>query len=159
MESIEPQTLESSPDTGQDIESIRILLFAQEKERIRALEAQAAILAQTNEELAEQAQARIQHLQAEIDALEQASTAHQAKAQALQTRLDQLRGDITAESEALLPRITNEMPNLIRGTILNSGDEMAEALGPVMGNAIRVQIRDSREEMVEAIYPIEIVET
>jgi hypothetical protein len=158
MESTEPQTLKSpldtGQDTGQDLESVRILLFAQEKERIRALEAQAAALSQTDKELAEQAQTRIQLLQAEIDALEQASAAHQAEAEALQARLDQLRGDISAESEALLPRITNEMPKLIRGTILNSSDEMAEALGPVMGNAIRVQIRDSREEMVEAIYPI-----
>ena len=154
MESTEPQTLEVPLDTGQDIESVRTLLFAQEKERIRTLEAQAAALSQTDKELAEQAQTRIQLLQAEIDALEQASAAHKAEAQALQTRLDQLRGDITNESEALLPRITNKMPDLIRGTILNSNDEMAEALGPVMGNAIRVQIRDSREEMVEAIYPI-----
>ncbi len=154
MESTEPRAPEAPLDTRHDLESVRALLFTQEKERIRALEAQAAALSQTDKELAQQAQTRIQLLQAEIDALEQASAAHQAEAQALQTRLDQLRGDITAESEALLPRITNEMPSLIRGTILNSGDAMAEALGPVMGNAIRVQIRDSREEMVEAIYPI-----
>lgn len=154
MESTEPHTLESPLDAGHDLESVRLLLFAQEKERIRALEAQATALSQTDKKLAEEAQTRIQLLQAEIDALEQASAAHQTEALALQTRLDQLRGDITAESEALLPRITDEMPNLIRGTILNSSDEMAEALGPVMGNAIRVQIRDSREEMIEAIYPI-----
>lgn len=154
MESTEPRALEASLDTVHELESVRAILFAQEKERIHVLEAQAAALAQTDKTQAEQFQNRIRFLQAEIDALEQASAAHQAEAQALQNRLDQLRSDITAESEALLPRITSEMPNLIRGTIRNSSDEMAEALGPVMGNAIRVQIRDSREEMIEAIYPI-----
>jgi hypothetical protein len=154
MEPTEPRVLEVPLDIGHELESVRAILFAQEKERIRALEAQAAALSQTDKEQAKQVQSRIQLLQAEIDALEQASTTHQAEAQSLQNRLDQLRSDITAESEALLPRITSEMPGLIRGTIRNSSDEMAEALGPVMGNAIRVQIRDSREEMIEAIYPI-----
>ncbi|MCB9418597.1 MAG: hypothetical protein H6667_02245 [Ardenticatenaceae bacterium] len=151
MEPFEPHALEAPLH---DLESVRAILFAQEKERIRTLEAKAAALSQTDQEQAKQIQARIQLLQAEIDALEQDSAAHQAQAQTLQARLDQLRSDITAESEALFPRITSEMPQLIRGTIRNSGDEMAEALGPVMGNAIRVQIRDSREEMIEAIYPI-----
>lgn len=150
-----PSPLEKfQPGNKQDLESIRTILFAQEKARIRVLEEQAAALAQVDQAQAAQLQTRAQALQAEIDALEQASTAHQAEAQALQNRLEQLRADITAESEALIPRITGQMPEMISNTIRNSGDEMAEALGPVMGNAIRVQIRDSRDEMIEAIYPI-----
>ncbi len=144
------------PNSGSlpDLESVRTILFAEEQARIRALEERAATLAQTDQEQSERLHARAQTLQAEIDALQQAARSHQEEAAALQARLDQLRSDIAAESEALIPRLTDEMSGMISDTIRNSRDEMAEALGPVMGDAIRVQIRDSREDMIEAIYPI-----
>lgn len=150
-----PSPRDNVPDShSPELESVRSILFAEEKERIRALEARAAALAEVDHEQAALAQARLNELQAEIDALERAAAAHQAENQTLQARLSQLRQDITAESEALIPRITGEMTGIISDTIRNSQDAMAEALGPVMGQAIRVQIRDSREDMIEAIYPI-----
>ncbi len=138
-------------DSIQQLESIRAILFAEEQTRIRILEEHAAKLLKTDKEQGERLQARAQALQAEIDALQQESS---AQTETLQARLEQLRADITAESEALIPRLTGEMSGMIRNTIRDSRDEMAEALGPVMGDAIRVQIRDSREDMIEAIYPI-----
>jgi len=141
-------------DQLMELESIRAILFAKEEARIHALEEQAATLFQTDQEQSIQLQNRTQLLQAEILALQQAAQEHHAEAQVLQNRLEQLRTDITAESEALIPRLTGEISGMISSTIHNSRDEMAEALGPVMGNAIRVQIRDSREDMVDAIQPI-----
>ncbi|MCP4423186.1 MAG: hypothetical protein GY803_01705 [Chloroflexi bacterium] len=152
MDSNQPAKPET--DSPHELESVRAILFAEEQARIRALEERAAALAQTDREQSERLQARAQALQAEIDALRQAAQAHETQAAALQARLDQLHADIAAESEILIPRLTDEMSGMISDTIRDSRDEMAEALGPVMGDAIRVQIRDSSEDMIEAIYPI-----
>ncbi len=141
-------------DSPPEMESIRAILFTHERARLHTLEEQAAILAQTDREQGERLRERAQALQAKIDALQQETEKQQTEAVALQSRLNQLRADITAESEALIPRLTKGMSSMIKETIQDSPDEMAEALGPVMGDAIRVQIRDSRDEMVDAIYPI-----
>ena len=141
-----------------DIESVRSLLFAQEKARIQALEERASALLQgLQQQDADQAralEAEAAALKAEIEALHLTASDHEEQARLLQDRLLQLRADFEAESEALIPHLTEKMSGMISATIHNSRDEMAEALGPVMGEAIRVQIRDSKDEMVEALYPI-----
>lgn len=141
-----------------DIESVRSLLFAQEQARIQALEERAqALLQALQQQDADQAQAleaEAAALQAEIKSLHQTASDHEEQAHLLQERLTQLRTEFEAESEALIPHLTEQMSGMISATIHNSRDEMAEALGPVMGEAIRVQIRDSKDEMVEALYPI-----
>lgn len=146
------------PLSANDLESVRSILFAREQARIQALEERAAALLQALQQLdseqSEALQTEATALQAEIEALGQTAVAHEQQATSLQERLEQLRADFKAESEALIPHLTEQMSGMISATIHNSRDEMAEALGPVMGEAIRVQIRDSRDEMVEALYPI-----
>ena len=75
MDTLEPHSPEvelSREKLQRDLESVRSLLFAQEKERIRVLEVQAAALAQVDQEQAQQLQTRIQSLQQEIEVLEKA---------------------------------------------------------------------------------------
>lgn len=149
---------ESDVLNSNDMESVRALLFAQEKARIQALEERAEALLQRLQQQdtthTEALEAETAVLQAEILALRQTAADHAQQAQDLQDRLTNLRTEFETEAETLVPRLTEKMSGMIRATIHNSRDEMAEALGPVMGEAIRVQIRDSRDEMVEALYPI-----
>ncbi len=148
----------NTPDPHDHLESIRAILFAQEQVRIDALEAQAAALlaALKNQDASQQdaLTALAQKLQNEIEALEAAARAHDEQADQLQAQISQLRTDFQAETEALIPTLTDQMSGIISVTIHEARDEMAEALGPVMGEAIRVQIRESREEMVDALYPV-----
>ncbi len=148
----------NASDPHDHLESVRAILFAQEQARIDALEAQtAALLAALKAQDAGQQEsltALAQKLQAEIDALEAAARAHDEQAGQLQAQIGQLRADFQAETEALIPTLTEQMSGIISATIHEARDEMAEALGPVMGEAIRVQIRESREEMVDALYPV-----
>lgn len=162
MDATDPETRLDGEDPESlppnELESVRSILFAREKARIRALEERAAALLlalqQQDSDQNEALQAEAAALQADIEALQQTAVAHEQQAGELQERLEQLRTDFKAESEALIPRLTDQMSGMISATIHDSRDEMAEALGPVMGEAIRVQIRDSRDEMVDALYPI-----
>ena len=93
-----------------------------------------------------------------IHQLEEETEALQEQAKALQAELEQLREQLNTDSQALIPKLIQQMSYIITNTIRDKRDELAEALGPIMSDAIRVQIRDSRKEMVEALYPI-VLET
>lgn len=114
-------------DADQLIDELRSILLAQERERL-------------------------DRLQDEIAALQQAGQVDQERIAALQAQVVQLRQQI--DSPRLAARIGAVLSDLIAQQIRERREEMAEALGPVMGEAIRVQIRDSRQEMIEALYPI-----
>lgn len=152
----------SANETAHDLESVRQILFAYERQRIVDIEQKSEALfealkvagAEQDAALLEQ----IKQLKAELDTLRVTAVSHQDQADQLQMALDQLQIDFKTETETLIPRLTDQMSSMIRATIHDSHDEMAEALGPIMGDAIRVQIRDSRDDMVETLSPI-IIQT
>ncbi|RMF42155.1 MAG: hypothetical protein D6755_11795, partial [Anaerolineae bacterium] len=115
----------------ESLEAVRGILLAEERERLRDLEARLQAL-------------RAQH--------EEESAALEAEIAALKEHIARLEDSIAPD--ALAESLSPVMSRMVRQTIRNSKEEMAEALGPVMGEAIRVQIRDSRADMVEAIFPI-----
>lgn len=158
MDAAASDDVANAPDPHDHLESIRTILFAQEQARIDALEAQTATLLaalKTQDVDQQEALAALaQKLQTEIETLEAAARAHDEQAGQLQAQISQLRTKFQAETEALIPTLTEKMSGIISATIHEARDEMAEALGPVMGEAIRVQIRESREEMVDALYPV-----
>lgn len=123
--------LPPSPTDGNSIDSVRSILLAQERERIRRLEEQLA-------------------------SLQQQSAALQQHSATLQSSIDEIQAELNRlhDGGELMSRLTPLMSNMIGKTISESPEAMAEALGPVMGEAIRVQIREARIDMVDALYPI-----
>lgn len=141
-----------------ELESVRAILFSQEKAQIEQLEEKLAVLTleiqQQGEAQDQSLQARSAALHEEIEALKNAVQAREEETAVLLARLENLQKEFQNQTETLIPHLTSQMSGMIRDTIHESRDEMAEALGPVMGEAIRVQIRDSRDEMVDVLYPI-----
>jgi hypothetical protein len=123
--------LSASSADGHALDSVRSILLAQERERIRQLEEQ------------------LKSLQQQSAALQQHSNTLQNSIDEIQAELNRLR-----DGGELMSRLTPLMTNMIGKTISESPEAMAEALGPVMGEAIRVQIREARIDMVDALYPI-----
>jgi len=121
----------ASTTDGNTIDSVRSILLAQERERIRQLEEQLA-------------------------SLQQQSAALQQQSSTLQSSIDEIQAELNRlhEGGELMSRLTPLMSNMIGKTIRESPEAMAEAIGPVMGEAIRVQIREARIDMVDALYPI-----
>lgn len=151
-----PDSTTDSPrhDNDNQLDSLRDLLLAKEKEQIQSLEQRNLNAEQQIAALLEQ----LQSLQQTLTAVQADAVAQRSRADALQTQIDELQSAVQAESEAMIPRLIQQMSHIIKETIHNSRDEMAAALGPIMGEAIRVQIRDSRKSMIEALFPI-ILET
>ena len=157
-ESQEPTTAPSNHENDSQLDSLRDLLLAKEKQQLQALQQQNLDAAQQIHQL----QAQLAALQHALADVQDAAAMQRSRAHDLQTQIDQLKSELKAElkaeSDAMIPRLIRQMSHIITETIRNSRDEMAAALGPVMSEAIRVQIRDSRKSMVEALYPI-ILET
>ena len=150
----------SSPAPGSDpqLDTLRAILLDEERERIHQLEQETEALQSQTLAQSDAFAAQVQALQAEIDALKQTNQQQQEYAATLRAELTRLQEQQHAESQALVPKLIQQMGFIIANTIREKRDELAEALGPIMSDAIRVQIRDSRKEMVEVLYPI-ILET
>ena len=150
----------SSPQPSNDpqLDSLRAILLDEERERIQQLERETEALQAQAQTHSEAFAAQVRDLQAEIDTLKQTNQQQQEYAAALEAKLANLQEQIHTESQALIPKLIQQMGFIIANTIRDKRDELAEALGPIMSDAIRVQIRDSRKEMVEVLYPI-ILET
>jgi hypothetical protein len=131
----------NTPD--QQLEVVQTILFSEERERIRALEARAEVFRQ-------EALTSLEKLQNESRALSGELQQAQADLGGQVETLRQAQNDL----DGLVERLTPTIGEMIGHSIRNSRDVMAEALGPIMGQAIRVQIRDSRREMVDALYPV-----
>lgn len=147
-----------APADDPQLDALRTILLDQERQRIRQLEAESETAKDAAKQQSEAFAARLQALQAEIEALQQTNQQQQAQVEALQAELAHLQTQVQNESQSLVPKLIQQMGFIISNTIRDKRDELAEALGPIMSDAIRVQIRDSRKEMVEALYPI-ILET
>ena len=148
----------AKPTEDPELAALRTILLEEERQRIHQLEQESEAVREKAQEQSEEFAAQLHALQAEIDALKQTNQQQQDRATALQAELESLQTQMHAESQALIPKLIQQMGFIIANTIRDKRDELAEALGPIMGDAIRVQIRDSRKEMVEALYPI-ILET
>ena len=152
-------TLPASPTDGNSIDSVRSILLAEERERIRQLGEQLVSLQQHSAALQQQSDRVHQHslaLQQQSDALQEHSAALQRQSDTLQSSIDEIQGELSRlrDGGELMSRLTPLMSNMIGKTIRESPEAMAEALGPVMGEAIRVQIREARIDMVDALFPI-----
>ncbi len=144
---------QSSAQSGNDpqLDSLRAILLDEERTRIHQLEQETEALQENAQVQSDAFASQLHALQAEVADLRQANQQQAAE-------LEHLRQEMHRESQALIPRLIQQMGFIISNTIRDKRDELAEALGPIMSDAIRVQIRDSRKEMVEALYPI-ILET
>ena len=126
------------------------ILFAQERERIRALEEETAVR--------RDAEAQIIALQEQVERLEaklkETERRQEDQLLDLQTNISILNYKNFGKSESLLSRLSPVFSRLIGKRIEEDRDEMAQAFSPIMGEAIRTQIRNSRQDMVDALYPI-----
>ena len=153
-----PPITSPPPDSNYELDALRAILLDAERQRIHQLEQKSEAIQTIAEVQSEATAARIDTLLQEIEALQQANAQQKAYISELDTALKTLQVQFQTESQALIPRLIEQMGHIISNTIRTKRDELAEALGPIMSDAIRVQIRDSRQEMVEALYPV-ILET
>ena len=146
--------MDENPGFGQGedelLRSAQSILFARERERIRALEEEIEAYreAEISVELLEE---KIAHLEAKLLQVERA---YEDQLLDLQTSVTILNYKNFGRSESLLSRLAPVFSRLIGKRIEEDRDEMAKAFSPIMGEAIRNQIRNSRQDMVDAIYPI-----
>ncbi len=126
------------------------ILFAQERERIRALEAEIAARKDAEAEIAI-LKKQIERLEAKLIAAERA---YEDKVLDLQTNVSILNYKNFGKSESLLSRLSPVFSRLIGQRIEEDREEMAKTFSPIMGQAIRTQIRNSRQDMIDALYPI-----
>ena len=154
QESRTRSTEETTNHADPQLDSIRSILFASERARIKALEDETNNLNRQTQTDLERLQTQVDTLETLLESVRTDADAERERADQLQSELDQLRQQLRLESEALFPRLVVDLSSIITRAIQVSREAMADALGPLMGDAIRVQIRDSREEMVETLYPI-----
>ncbi len=142
---------QSSGQSEEDLlRSAQSILFARERERIRALEEEVAAYRQ-KEATIESLQQQIEYLEAKLKEVERG---YEDQVMDLQTNVSILNYKNFGRSESLLSRLSPVFSRLIGRRIEEDRDEMAQAFSPIMGEAIRTQIRNSRQDMIDAIYPI-----
>ncbi len=132
------------------LRSAQSILFARERERIRALEEELSTYREA-EDTVEALQEKIIQLEAKLLQVERA---YEDQLLDLQTNITILNYKNFGRSESLLDRLSPVFGRLIGRRIEENQEEMAKAFSPIMGEAIRAQIRNSRQDMVDAIYPI-----
>ena len=126
------------------------ILFARERDRIRALEDEIAAR-QTAELQVEELEEKIKFLEARLLSIERA---YEDQLLDLHTNVSILNYKNFGRSESLLSRLGPVFSRLIGRQIEDDREEMAKTFSPIMGEAIRTQIRNSRQDMVDAMYPI-----
>jgi hypothetical protein len=151
-------TTSPQPAPHSELDALRAILLDEERQRIHQLEQKNEALQTVTEVQSEAIAAQIDTLLREIEALQQANAQQKEYINDLDAELKKLQQQFQTDSQALIPRLIEQMGHIISHTIRTKRDELAEALGPIMSDAIRVQVRDSRQEMIEALYPI-ILET
>ena len=141
-------------ETTDPLVSVRAILLADVRERIRELEARIESQQFQSKTEIESVRQQITALLAEIERLHQLAREADDRARDLEPEVEILRRKSQSDAEGLIARVTPVLGDMIGRSIHDSRDEMAEALGPVMGEAIRVQVRESRKDMIDALYPI-----
>ncbi|MCP4427119.1 MAG: hypothetical protein GY803_21745 [Chloroflexi bacterium] len=126
------------------------ILFARERERIRALEEEIAARREAEAQVAA-LQEQVVRLEEKLRETERRQEDHLLD---LQTSISILNYKNFGKSESLLSRLAPVFSRLIGQRIEEDRDEMARAFSPIMGQAIRTQIRNSRQDMIDALYPI-----
>ncbi|MCB9423292.1 MAG: hypothetical protein H6667_26085 [Ardenticatenaceae bacterium] len=126
------------------------ILFARERDRIRALENEIAAR-QAAELQVEELEEKIRLLEAKLLSIERA---YEDQLLDLHTNVSILNYKNFGRSESLLSRLGPVFSRLIGRQIEDDREEMAKTFSPIMGEAIRTQIRNSRQDMIDALYPI-----
>lgn len=156
MNSASPSPFPERPpdETTDPLASIRSILLADVRERIRELQNRIESQQAESREAIESLEKQTADLLAQLEKLRRTMQDTSYQIQDLKSDVELLQRKSRQDAKGIIASVKPLLSNIVREAVRDSGPEIAEALGPIMGEAIRVQIRDSREEMVDALYPI-----